>query len=59
MQIKLWPEVEKGLREIASLPEHKRLKVSIAKLANYGIAQYITHLKEKFKNEFQSKNRIS
>lgn len=47
MQVKLWPEVEKGLKEMANKPEHKRLKLSVAKIANFALAQYVVAKKSK------------
>lgn len=47
MQVKLWPENERGLKELSDQPEHKRLKLSVAKLANFALAQYVTSKKQK------------
>jgi hypothetical protein len=47
MQIKLWPQVEKALKEMANRPEHKKLKVSVSKIANFALAQYIAGMKSK------------
>lgn len=41
MQVKLWPKNESGLKEIAKEPDYARLKVSVSKIANLAIAQYI------------------
>ena len=41
MQIKLWPEVEKSLKKMLTKPEHKKLKLSVSKIANFALAQYI------------------
>jgi len=43
MQVKLWPQVEDGLKKLAQEPENARLKISVAKIANFALAQYITH----------------
>ena len=40
MLIRLWPEVESDLKRMADEPQHKLLKLSVAKLANSLLAQY-------------------
>lgn len=47
MQVKLWPEVEKGLKEMKEQPDNKRLKLSIAKIANFALAQYVAAMAPK------------
>ena len=41
MQVKLWPAVEKGLKEIKRQPDNSALRLSVAKIANFALAQYI------------------
>lgn len=43
MQVKLWPQVEEGLKKLAEKPENARMKISVSKIANFALAQYITH----------------
>jgi hypothetical protein len=45
MQIKLWPKNEVGLKEIAKNPDYVRLKISISKIANLAISQFVTATK--------------
>jgi len=43
MQVKLWPQVEDGLKKLAARPENSKLKISVSKIANFALAQYVTH----------------
>jgi len=47
MQVKLWPAVEKGLKELKKQPENASLKLSVAKIANFALACYIQSKKSK------------
>lgn len=47
MQVKLWIEIEKALKEMAELPENKALKLSISTLANSALAAFISNQKAK------------
>jgi hypothetical protein len=51
MQVKLWPAVEKGLRELQRQPDNASLKLSVAKIANFALACYITAKKEEKKSK--------
>jgi len=46
MQVKLWAHNEKSLKEIAKEPEHSRLGISVAKIANLAISMYVTNRNE-------------
>jgi hypothetical protein len=49
MQVRLWPQNEKGLKILADQPSAKALRLSVAKIANFAIAQYIVHKSAKKK----------
>jgi len=41
MQVKLWSQNESALKKIAAEPEYKSIGVSVAKIANLAISQYV------------------
>lgn len=41
MQVKLWSKNEADLKEIAKEPEFERLGISVSKIANLALAQYV------------------
>jgi hypothetical protein len=49
MQVRLWPQNEKGLKILADEPAAKALRLSVAKIANFALAQYIAHQSPKKK----------
>ena len=51
MVIRLWPEVEADLKKLADEPQHKRLNLSVAKLANVALAQYCAAVNPKTKSK--------
>jgi hypothetical protein len=51
MQVKLWSANEKGMKAVANEPEYKRLGISIAKLVNLAVSQYLVARKEIHKSK--------